>query len=65
MTRGWQRLVQRPWLALVAALVVETLVLLLGPVDFVVSDPLWYANSRTGYRSIRPRCSRPTIRFHS
>jgi hypothetical protein len=44
MTRWWQRLVQRPWLALVAALVVETLVFLLGPVDFVVSDPLWYAN---------------------
>lgn len=34
---------ERPWLGLVAALVVELVVFFVGQGDFVASDPLWYA----------------------
>jgi hypothetical protein len=39
---GW--LLQRPWIALVLALILESLVLVVGRGDFVASDPLWYAS---------------------
>ncbi|HEY5951210.1 MAG TPA: hypothetical protein VIV40_37215 [Kofleriaceae bacterium] len=41
-------LLQRPWLALVLALLVETIIYWLGQIDFVASDPLWYANIAHG-----------------
>src|SRR4051794_3540882 len=36
--------VNRPGVALIAALVVFTVVTVLGQADFVASDPLWYAD---------------------
>lgn len=38
-------LTRRPWIALVAALVVETIVFVCGQRDFVPADPLWYATN--------------------
>ncbi len=36
-------LLERPWIALVLALVIETAVLVVGQNDMVVADPLWYS----------------------
>jgi hypothetical protein len=35
---------QRPWLALLVALLLEIIVFVFGQRDFVASDPLWYAD---------------------
>ena len=36
-------LLRRPWLALVLALVIETVIALVGQPDYILGDPLWYA----------------------
>ena len=37
-------LLRRPWIALVAALVVETVIFFVTQTDFLAADPLWYAD---------------------
>ncbi len=43
MSAAIRVLVERPWIALALALVVEAAVLVIGQNDMVVADPLWYA----------------------
>ncbi len=42
MALDW--LIKRPWWALALAVVIETIVFVVGQGDFVASDPLWYAD---------------------
>lgn len=37
-------LIRRPWIALVVALAIETLIFVAGQSDLLASDPLWYAD---------------------
>lgn len=45
---GVRWLLRRPWIALGLALILESVVLVVGRGDFVASDPLWYADLAHG-----------------
>lgn len=44
MRRIRDELLKRPWIALLATLLAYTLLYVFGQIDFVASDPLWYAD---------------------